>query len=574
MIFMNTGYKNNKKFIKPCPLRKIGLYIIKGSNPSKASSLVLDLVVVVVSDLLAQVSRNKAALGGLALGLLDNGADRRRLGEEHLELLQRAAHGLRVEEVDERHDAGGDDGVDDEVAVSDRVDGDGGDHDDDKVPQPVVGGRDGSHGDAQAHGRDFGAVQEVCAEEADGDEEVEGEDEEGGGAHGGAVLVGEAGADGERHHAAGHAAAGEEEERAAAEAVDGEEGDEARKELPGQAGAGEDAGDFGAHAQTVLEQDGGVDADEVAICELVWGSVSLRVGYYHVPSAHLLEQLEENAEREAVEELVLAHGEDVLHAGGGVASLFESKLNAADFSGNHGVILGQTTELGEVDTSLLTAALAAEPARRLGNQEDGRHEDDRDEDGEHQGDAPLDGEEVDLVEAQVDPGLEEVTQTDEAAVQDGVGTAVLGSGALGLPDGDGCGELANTPSEDEASNDELCDVEGGALEDLADEGQAGGQEDHLAATEPVAEPGAGEGTHQGTDGEHGDDGALDGLLVGLLSTVGVDSVHLREGGGEVLEREQTANTGLVVTEEDEGRHDDQQQLGDLQLLSTEDHCGG
>jgi hypothetical protein len=32
---------------------------------------------------------------------------------------------------------------------------------------------------------------------------------------------------------------------------------------------------------------------------------------------------------------------------------------------------------------------------------------------------------------------------------------------------------------------------------------------------------------------------------------------------------------LVVTKQDEGRHDDQQQLGDLQLLACEDHgCEG
>jgi len=254
---------------------KRGLDVIRGKQRSRPSSLVLDLVVVVVANLLAQVSRDKTAVGGLALGLLDDGADGGRLGEEHLELFERAAHGLRVEEVDERDDAGADDGVDDEVAVADRVDGDGRDHHHDKVPQPVVGGRDGGHGHAEPHGRNFGAVQEVGAEEADRDEEVEGEDEEGGGAHGGPVLVREARANGQRHHAACHAEAGEEEERAAAETVDGEESDEAGQELPGQAGASEDAGDLGAHAQAVLEQDGGVDTDEVAVCELVSDSMTL-----------------------------------------------------------------------------------------------------------------------------------------------------------------------------------------------------------------------------------------------------------------------------------------------------------
>jgi hypothetical protein len=107
------------------------ILIINGSaqetNRSSDLSLVLDLIVLVSAELLAHVSRHKATLGGLALGLLDNGPDGGRFGEEHLELLERAAHGLGVQEVDEGHDAGGDDGVDDEVLVADGVDGDGSD---------------------------------------------------------------------------------------------------------------------------------------------------------------------------------------------------------------------------------------------------------------------------------------------------------------------------------------------------------------------------------------------------------------------------------------------------------------
>ena len=68
---------------------------------------------------------------------------------------------------------------------------------------------------------------------------------------------------------------------------------------------------------------------------------------------------------------------------------------------------------------------------------------------------------MDLVETEVDPGLEQVTQTDEAAVKDGVCATVLGSRALGLPDGNGGRELTDTPSENETSNDELGDVERG-----------------------------------------------------------------------------------------------------------------
>lgn len=132
----------------------------------------------------------------------------------------------------------------------------------------MVGGGDGSHGHSEPHRGDFGAVQEVGAEETDGDEEVEHEDEESSSTHCGAVLTREAGADREGHHAACHAETGEDEERAATETIDGEEGDETGQELPGQARSGENTGELGAHAQTVLEQDGGVDTDEVAIRKL------------------------------------------------------------------------------------------------------------------------------------------------------------------------------------------------------------------------------------------------------------------------------------------------------------------
>jgi hypothetical protein len=89
------------------------------------------------------------------------------------------------------------------------------------------------HTDAQTRRRDFSAVQKVCAEEANGNEEVEEEYEQGGGDLRGVIRFGERGGDGEREHARRHAAAGEHEELAASEAVDGEEGDEAGEEFPG-----------------------------------------------------------------------------------------------------------------------------------------------------------------------------------------------------------------------------------------------------------------------------------------------------------------------------------------------------
>jgi hypothetical protein len=132
-----------------------------------------------------------------------------------------------------------------------------------------------------------------------------------------------------------------------------------------------------------------------------------------------------------------------------------------------------------------------------------------------------------------------------------------------LPDRDSRRELANTPSKNEASNNELCDVERRALEDLANESEACSDEDQLPASKHVTQLGAGKSTEKRANSEHGHNGSLDSLLVSLDSAVGGDSVHLRECVSEVAKREETANTRLVVTKQDEGRHDNQQQLGDL-----------
>jgi hypothetical protein len=109
-----------------CILAQISNQWARAREDHPDLNLVLELVVV-VAELLAHVSRHKTALGRLALGLLDDGHDRGRLGEHHLELFEGAAHGLWVEEVDEGDDGGGYDGVDDEVLVADGVDCDGSD---------------------------------------------------------------------------------------------------------------------------------------------------------------------------------------------------------------------------------------------------------------------------------------------------------------------------------------------------------------------------------------------------------------------------------------------------------------
>lgn len=215
----------------------------------------------------------------------DGGPDGGRVPEHHVDLLEVAAHRLGVEQVNGDGDAEADDGENDIVLPANGFNRNWGYHDDDKVPtrvletvcflftridcrflhspEPVVRGGDGGHGHPQADGRNLGTVQEVCAEEADGHECVEQVDENTGGDLGGLVVGAHGRGDGKGNHASAHAGSRDNEDGAASEAVDGEEGDEGRQELPGQRASSKGAGVLRGHSQVGLEDDGCVHRDEV-----------------------------------------------------------------------------------------------------------------------------------------------------------------------------------------------------------------------------------------------------------------------------------------------------------------------
>lgn len=70
--------------------------------------------------------------------------------------------------------------------------------------------------------------------------------------------------DRERDHAARHADTAEDKYGTATKAVDGDEGEERREELPGQGATGEYTRHFAAEAQVLLEENGRVYTDKVA----------------------------------------------------------------------------------------------------------------------------------------------------------------------------------------------------------------------------------------------------------------------------------------------------------------------
>ena len=414
--------------------------------------------------------------------LANNTCDAASAAEHHLEFLKRAAHSLGVEEEDDGHNNGRDDEEDEVVLPADCLNSNRSDHVDDEVPQPVVGGRDTGHGDTEAGGCDLSAVQEVGAEETNGDEKVEEEDEERGDDLSWLVALRVRRGNGKSQHARGHTGAGEHEELAATEAVDGEEGDEAGQELPGKRTTRQNAGSLRVEAKTLLEDDGGVGGDQVG-------------------TTHLLEELQEDAEREAVEQLVLAVCEDVADLDGAALGLLESELDAANLRGNLRVVEVKTLELRQTLPGLLNTALVDQPTRRFRDREDGYHGDERDDGGNRKGNAPLKRKVVLLEETEVDPGLEEVTEGDKAPVKHNVLTTVGGRRALRLPYRNGSTELTNTPSKDKTTDDELRKPEGSALEDLTNESKDSANEDDFAATQPVTDPRAGKSTEEGTNGE-------------------------------------------------------------------------
>lgn len=99
------------------------------------------------------------------------------LVEDAVHLLERAVRRLRVEEVDTGHHEGVDDGKDDVRPPPDVVEGDGRDHDDEEVEDPVGRRRQRVGGRPDPQRDDLGRVQPLHAQPADGEEGVEDEQE-------------------------------------------------------------------------------------------------------------------------------------------------------------------------------------------------------------------------------------------------------------------------------------------------------------------------------------------------------------------------------------------------------------
>lgn len=271
----------------------------------------------------------------------------------------------------------------------------------------MIGSRNGCHGDTQSYGSDFCTIQEVGTEETDGSEEAEKVYKECGSDRCTIVVVGERSCDGKSDHAQSHTTSRDHKADTATEAIDTEEGNETRQELPGQSTSRQKLGVIGAHTETLLEDGRGVDGDEVG-------------------TGHLLEELEQDTETETVGELVFTHAEQILERGSLSRGVLERELDTDAFSFDLGGVDWKTLKSSQVLASFLATVLGEKPAGGFGEEPNRAQNDDREEQSDGDRRTPGDGSSLECEESEVDPGLESVTERNEHTVENNVLTTVLG----------------------------------------------------------------------------------------------------------------------------------------------------
>jgi hypothetical protein len=122
----------------------------------------------------------------------------------------------------------------------------------------------------------------------------------------------------------------------------------------------------------------------------------------------LLQELQENAQREAVEQLILAHGEDVAELSSAATSLLEGEFDTAEFSADFRIVQVESLECSQRRTSFLDTALIDKPSRTLGDGENGSQRDQGDQSRDGKRQTPLNRLIAGFEEPKVDPCFEEV----------------------------------------------------------------------------------------------------------------------------------------------------------------------
>ncbi|KAJ8113151.1 hypothetical protein OPT61_g4648 [Boeremia exigua] len=447
------------------------------------------------------------------------------LGEDEINLLERAAGSLRVQEVDDGEEDGIEDGEEQVGVGSDAVDEDGRNHDNEKVPEPVGDGRSSVGLRAGLDGVDLSGVQPRqrqpgSTEERDVCEQTDGS------ALGSRSSVGEQAAEGQDH---GQALSNgtDEEELAATDALNEEPG-----------GGGEDGVDD--HVDTTKEQGqvvGGVKSVLEQNGEVVDDSVATR---------KLLHHLRGGTQKHAAEMLRLAVGKDSGELGlattTGQANGF---LDDVHLDLDFGVLAGKTVERSHDSRRLFLAVMGEEPARRF--RQLGHHDDDNNCEDALESDGESPGEVVRAVKTSVvDPVSNQRANGDVTALNADDLSTVLSAAALGLVGGNGRCVDTVADTSDASSNDELRSSTAvgrnrSNLDNNTDDHNTGAEEDRVTATKSVSE---------GED-EAGTEEAADSVDSNNETLVGRVTFDLGESFDECGGGDNTRHDTLVISEQEE-----------------------
>lgn len=368
------------------------------------------------------------------------------LPENHIHLLETAIRRLRVEEVDGRENGGVDDGEDDVRLVSNAGERHGRDHHDHEIPDPVParGHRVRRRSDPQ--GDDLRRVQPCHAEPADGEEGVEDEEED----RRCDARVGcpDGIRDGQDDHTPGHPRGPEQHQLPPAEPLDRKDGDPGGGEVFGPVAGGDEAREEIGEPHLPLQDGGDVVGDQI-------------------DPADLLEHLVDVREHDAVEVAVLGHGEEVAEVA--LGHLHDRCLDHDEFVLDVRVVLGDIAQCRQHGPGFVLAALEDQPPGGFGERHHETQDHGREDDLERDGESPGHGVGVQKGEAQVDPVGDHDPARDHGAFDHDQHAPAVDARAFGLPGRDRGGVDPVTKPRHPASDDQLRQGEGGALEDGADD---------------------------------------------------------------------------------------------------------
>lgn len=421
------------------------------------------------------------------------------VGVDYVELLERSACGLGVEEVDEGEEDDVRHGEEEEGPAVDRGGHGGEDLDDKEVGEPVGHGRDSVGLGTSRHRVELGGVEPRKGEPG-GTEERDEEVQTDGGTLCWADTTGKETCPGDEHGDC-LADGSDKEELAATDTLDEDERKQSEEHVDDRKDTTKNERKLHVETDLLVEQDSGVVDDGVA-------------------STKLLEELGRGTDESTGKVLLLALLEDVAALGLDGKLGLDHVGHALLLGNGTGSVVGVTTESGDDTLSFGIVSMVDEPTRGLGEDEDTGDKNDSKEDLEGDRETPGDRR-VDERQSKVHPVGNDGSDSHSGCLHTNEETTVVGLGSLGDPRGNGGSVGTVSKSSYNTADKELdktadiatvLDVtrtESSNSDKSTDNHDKGTAEHHAATTSPFSDKVGKHGTEETSHFVTGHDCALD-----------------------------------------------------------------